>query len=190
MWVYLVGLFKKFRFYILGLLVIAVASAFFELLVEYQIKEIIDSVKPDQDFHFGYLLVLFVVYKCMSHLVYFFMRLLNIRYGPLLIGETVSSMYERTLAHSLQWFGSNLSGEISSKISDFQEGVLSLIMSIFRMATVIFTISVGVFFLWHVSLVCACVLLAFVALYLPIVYHLMSYQMCAIFFNSNVIIAF
>jgi len=177
MLMYVYELLQRFRLYIAGLLMIALGSACFELLVEYKIKEIIDQISYDQGTGLGYLLALFVFYKMMSHLVYFFMRLLNIYYDPRLIEACVLSVYQQTLSQSLQWFDSNLAGDISSKVSDFQDGLMTLIMSLFRMATVVFTVMIGMFFLWYVNQSCAWVLLVFVFLYVPIIYWLMCKQM-------------
>lgn len=177
MLVYGFELIKQFRFYVVGLICIALGSACFELLVEYKIKELIDQIAYAQGADLGYLLTLFVLYKLMAHFVYFLMRLLNIYYDPRLIGSCMTSVYQNTLAQSLQWFSSNLSGDISSKISDFQDGIMTLISSVFRMTTVMCTVILGVFFLWHVNHQCALVHWVFILLYLPILYVLMRKQM-------------
>ena len=61
--------------YCLALLTIALGSACFEILVEYKIKEIIDQIAYHQGDHILVFIAFFVVYKLMSHLVYFFMRI-------------------------------------------------------------------------------------------------------------------
>ena len=48
MLMYVYALLQRFRLYIAGLLMIALGSACFELLVEYKIKEIIDQISYDQ----------------------------------------------------------------------------------------------------------------------------------------------
>ena len=54
------------------------------------------------------LLVLFVLYKLMSHGIYFVTRLLDIKYKPMIVEHTVIDIYSKTVKHSLHWFDFHL----------------------------------------------------------------------------------
>ena len=174
---YALDFFCAYWLYCLALLTIALGSACFEILVEYKIKEIIDQIAYHQGDHILVFIAFFVVYKLMSHLVYFFMRIVNLCYAPSIIKKTVLDVYAHTFRHSLYWFDSRMSGDIASKISDFQEGIATLIDALFRVATVIFTVCIGVVFLFAVHSVAAWVLLGFILVYLPLIYYLLTWQM-------------
>ena len=163
--------------YLSGLLLIAAGSACFEILVEVKIKEIIDQIALDHNDNLALLLGLFVVYKFLSHFVYFLMRVLNILYDPSIITSTIHQAYTKALAQSLHWFDSKMSGDLSAKITDFHEGIDTLIMSCFRLAIVVMTVCLGLFFLYWVNPSVAWVLGIFVVVYVPILIILMRYQM-------------
>lgn len=163
--------------YFMALLTIAVGSASFEILVEYKIKQIIDLIAQHHDQQIFHLIALFVIYKAMAHLVYFFMRIVNLHYAPRIIKKTLLDICKQTYHHSLHWFDSQRSGDIASKIADFQEGITTIIESTFRVVTVILTVCIGLVFLFNMYAVAAWVLLGFIMLYLPIIYYLLSKQM-------------
>ena len=167
---------RTYWLYLLGLAVVAVGSACFEILVEYKVKEIIDQITSAHTLHLGWFLGLFVVYKFLSHFVYFLMRVLNIIFDPKIIASTILAAYSHALQQSLHWFDSKMSGDLSAKITDFHEGVDTLIMSAFRLAIVVMTVGLGIAFLCLVNVTVAMVLAAFVVIYVPVIYLLMRRQ--------------
>jgi ATP-binding cassette subfamily B protein len=143
---YVIEFVTRYVGYFIALLTIAVGSASFEILVEYKIKQIIDLIAQHHDQQIFHLITLFVVYKAMAHLVYFFMRIVNLHYAPRIIKKTLLDICMQTYHHSLHWFDSQRSGDIASKIADFQEGITTIIESTFRVVTVILTVCIGLVF--------------------------------------------
>lgn len=109
-----------YKLYISLLIFIAVLAGIFEISVDYKIKEIIDSISLSGGNDIEYFLAFFVIYKLLYHSVFFVQRLLDIKYKPKILEHVVKDIYRKTVEHSLHWFDSHLSGDISSKISDFQ----------------------------------------------------------------------
>lgn len=174
---YIISLCKQYKLYLLSLLIIGIAAAFFNIAVDYKIKEIIDIIQLNSSANLNLLLILFVLYKSMHHGVYFINRLLDIKYKPRLLIDTISTMYTSTIKHSLHWFDSHLSGEIASKITDFQGALLPLITSCLRALINIFTIIIIITFLLDINLVPALILLGFICIYTPVIYFLLKKQM-------------
>lgn len=174
---YFFSFISRYKIYLLCLGLIGIFAGIFAIAVEYKIKEIIDTIAANQTTKLGVILLFFVIYKLMSHGVYFLMRLLDIRYRPRIIQQTVTDMYQKTVAHSLHWFDSHLSGEISSKISDFQNSVSELLTGGFTLFCGIATILIIFFFLLTVNLFSAGILGIFVLVYTPVIYWLLKKQM-------------
>lgn len=86
-------------------------------------------------------------------------------------------MYTKTLGHSLHWFDSHLSGEISNKITDFQNNLASLITHCFSALHNIATIIISILFLLSVNVASAAVILIFVIIYIPVITLLLNRQM-------------
>ncbi|WPY00835.1 Putative multidrug export ATP-binding/permease protein [Candidatus Trichorickettsia mobilis] len=156
---------------------IAIIGSMFNVVVDYQIKEIIDTIALDQNANVEALLLLFVFYKFMHHGLFFIRRLLDMKFKPILLSETVTDMYTKTLGHSLHWFDSHLSGEISNKISDFQSNVLTLITHCFNALNSVGIIVIGILFLFNVSALPAVTILVFVMIYTPVITLLLKKQM-------------
>jgi ATP-binding cassette subfamily B protein len=129
---YLYTTLERYKIYFISLFLVAISAAVLNLATSYKIKEIIDTIQGSPETDIFSLLVLFVIFKFMQHMMFFIQRLLNIRYKPKLLAEIVADMYTRTLKHSLHWFDSHLSGEISTKISDFQSNSINLITYCFK----------------------------------------------------------
>ena len=89
----------------------------------------------------------------------------------------MSSMYSKTLAHSLHWFDSHLSGEISSKITDFQGAFIHLITFCFKALNNSAVIVISILFLLQVNFLSTAVLFLFVLIYIPIIYFLLKKQL-------------
>ena len=168
---------KEYKVYIALLIVIAVVAGIFEISVDYKIKEIIDTISSNQANNLGYLLALFVVYKLSYHGVFFIQRLLDIKYKPAILEYVVKDIYSKTVDHSLHWFDSHLSGEISSKISDFQDAIVTIIKCLFRMMRTVITIIITLFFVCHVNALTGVVLCIFITTYVPVVYMLLKKMM-------------
>ncbi len=168
---------KTYKLYITLLVVIAVVAGIFEISVDYKIKEIIDTISSNHANDIGYLLALFVLYKLLHHASYFILRLLEIRYKPIILEQVIIDIYSKTVKHSLHWFDSRLSGEISNKIGDFQDGISTLISHLFKTFHIIVTIIITLFFILNVNVLTGLVLFIFVIIYMPVIYALLRKQM-------------
>ena len=168
---------KKYRFYLLSLCSIAVIASILSILVNYQVKEIIDSIAYNNSQNTHKLLLLFIFYKFAYHGIYFIGRVLDIHYKPSILIETVIDAYQQTTSHSLHWFDSHLSGEISTKITDFQNGIILLIFHAFRLLNNLSTIAISIIFLLRINTTVTLVLLLFIITYCPITYLLLCKQM-------------
>jgi ATP-binding cassette subfamily B protein len=168
---------KEYKLYIALLMIIAVVAGIFEISVDYKIKEIIDAISCNNANNLGYLLFLFVLYKFLYHGSYFAQRCLDIKYKPAILEHVVKDIYRKTIGHSLHWFDSHLSGEISSKIADFQDAMVMLMTYLFKTFRIIVTILITLFFIFHVNVLTGLVLGLFVIIYAPIIYFLLKKQM-------------
>ncbi len=174
---YLKLILVKYKVYFMALFFVAIIAALFQVSVDYKIKEIIDSISADKNASVQGLLALFVFYKLMHHGMFFIQRVLNIKYNPLLIAQTVEDMYKKTVGHSLHWFDSHLSGEISSKIADFQKNITDLINYCFRGLNNVSSIVICILFLLQVNFLSAAAIFFFVLIYSPILAFLLRRQM-------------
>ncbi len=118
---YLYSLAYKYRLYLSSIVLIYICGALLDIFVNYQIREIINTIAKNPHDNVTLLLLIFVLYKMMHHGVYFTFRLFDIKYKPVMLAEIVEYAYNKTMKHSLHWFDSHLSGEIASKITDFQD---------------------------------------------------------------------
>jgi ATP-binding cassette subfamily B protein len=166
-----------YKFYIIIVIFIAVLAGVFEISVDYKIKEIIDSISLSRGNDIEFFLALFVIYKLLYHGVFFIQRLLDIKYKPQILEYVVKDIYSKTVEHSLHWFDSHLSGEISSKIGDFQDGIVTIIKCLSRMMRTVITIIITLFFVWHVNALTGFVLCLFITTYVPVVYMLLKKMM-------------
>jgi len=173
---YLANLCRQYKVYLISLGVIAVLASIFSISVNYKIKEIIDSIANDKGAELGWLIAIFVFYKFMHHGMYFINRLLDIRYKPKILQQTVTDIYSKTIGHSLHWFDSHLSGEISNKISDFQSSIITIITFMFRALINVLTVIISLVFLMQVHSQPTIVLALFVLIYTPIIYLLLKRQ--------------
>lgn len=174
---YLRGLFNRYKFYIISLAILAISAGYLNLSISYKIKEIIDTIATHPNDNIVPVLLLFIAYKMLFHGMFFISRLLDIYYKPRLLAETVGDIYSRTLGHSLHWFDSHLSGEVSSKISDFQNALITLISLCFRALNNVATIMISILFLSQVNMLSTTIIGLFVLIYSPIVFLLLKHQM-------------
>ncbi|MGA9531019.1 MAG: ABC transporter transmembrane domain-containing protein, partial [Candidatus Babeliales bacterium] len=168
---------SRYRSYLGALICLASAAGIFEILVEYQIKEIIDAITAHKNNKISYLIVLFIAYKLVHHGIYFFSRLSNLIFQPRISEESLIDIYTATIKHSLHWFDSHLSGEVSGKIFDFQYGIATLTEYFFCTLTTIITIVIMLYFLISINIIPALVLLLFIIIYTPTLYILIQKQM-------------
>ncbi|MBX9586770.1 MAG: ABC transporter ATP-binding protein/permease [Gammaproteobacteria bacterium] len=173
---YFKSVLKNYKIYIIALVSIAIIASLFSVAVDYKIKEIIDAISSNSNANVGLLLILFVFYKLMHHGMFFIERLFDIKYRPGLLAEIIDSMYKKTVGHSLHWFDSHLSGEISSKISDFQNSVMTLFNTCFRAISNTAWIIISIIFLARVNIVPALVMIVFILVYSPIIALLLKKQ--------------
>ncbi|MBL6664444.1 MAG: ABC transporter ATP-binding protein [Rickettsiales bacterium] len=173
---YLLQICKKYKIYFLALFVISITAASLEIFVHYQIKEIIDAIANNKA-EISVLLITFVVLKLVHHGMFFIVRLLDIHYKPPLVTKLTKDMYQKTILHSLNWFDSHMSGEISDKINGFSINLKDLITNIFRSLTVIFAIIIGIVFLAKINIYSAIVQIIFIITYAPLLFFLLRKQL-------------
>ncbi|WP_341751657.1 ABC transporter ATP-binding protein [Candidatus Tisiphia endosymbiont of Piscicola geometra] len=154
----------------------SIGASLFTLFVNYQIKEIIDTIAKDPKIDVTLLLWLFALYKMMNHGTFFIVRLFDIKYKPAMLAEIVKSTYSKTMKHSLHWFDSHLSGEIASKITDFQDGIITIITVLNRSLVQLTTMVSGIIFLFMMNYKIAGVVIAFLVVYVPIMSVLLKKQ--------------
>ncbi len=174
---YILQLCYQYKVYIISLIAVAIGAGIFEISVDYKIKEIIDAISSDRKADLGYFLAVFVFYKFMHHGLYFVNRLLDIIYKPKLLEQTLLDMYTKTIRHSLHWFDSHLSGEISNKVFDFQSSLKDVANHLFASINSIATMCIMMLFLFKVHPLSVLVFMAFVVVYVPIMYLLLKKQM-------------
>jgi ATP-binding cassette subfamily B protein len=173
---YILFLASKYKAYLILLTLAAIFAGGFEISIDYKIKEIIDMIAEDSAANVGYLLFLFALYKLMHHLAYFVFRILDSIYKPKIIEQTVIDIYSKTVRHSLQWFDSHLSGEISNKVYDFQDSVTNITSNLFTVLNTIVTAVMMLWALFNVNIFSAFVLIGFVIIYIPVIWWLLKKQ--------------
>ncbi len=157
-------------------MLMSIGASLFNMFVNYQIKEIIDTIAKDPKIDVTLLLWLFALYKMMNHGTFFIVRLFDIKYKPAMLAEIVKSTYSKTMKHSLHWFDSHLSGEIASKITDFQDGIITIITVLNRSLVQLTTMVSGIIFLFMMNYKIAGVVIAFLVVYVPIMSVLLKKQ--------------
>ncbi|WP_367363711.1 ABC transporter ATP-binding protein [Candidatus Tisiphia endosymbiont of Nedyus quadrimaculatus] len=173
---YLYALAYKYRVYLASIMLMSIGASLFNMFVNYQIKEIIDTIAKDPKIDVTLLLWLFALYKMMNHGTFFIVRLFDIKYKPAMLAEIIESTYGKTIRHSLHWFDSHLSGEIASKITDFQDGIITIVNVLNRSLVQLVTIVSGIIFLFMMNYKIAGVVIAFLVVYVPIMSVLLKKQ--------------
>lgn len=174
---YALSFVSQYRLYLISLVFIAIFAGVFEISVDYKIKEIIDTIAEDRKAGLGYLLGMFVLYKLMYHVSYFIVLLMDIKYKPMLIEQTVLDLYNKIVRHSINWFDSHMSGEISNKISDFQSSVTTLVEYIFWTFGIVASIIVSLGFVGSINKLALITMAIFIVVYTTIIYWLLKKQM-------------
>ena len=167
----------EYKAYFIALFFISISASFLGISVNYKIKEIIDKVAANNGASIGMLLLLFFVYKFCHHGMFFLHRLLNIRYKPGFTTKVTSDVYSKIIGHSLHWFDSRMSGEISDKINGFQQNLSNVITNIFRASVILWSLFFGIIFLARVNILSSLVILIFMIIYFPIMCWLLKKQM-------------
>lgn len=174
---YLGKICREYKLYFAALFLVAIIASFCEVAVQYQIKNIIDFIVANPEKQLGLIFLFFVLLKFMEHFMFFLMRLLDIKYKPKLAAEVTEDIYKLTVKHSLYWFDTHLSGEISDKINGFQTSLVHLISHIFRSFVLLTAVAIAMFFLFKVSVKIALIEIIFILIYTPIMYFLLSKQL-------------
>ena len=167
----------RYKKYLLALVCIAILVSIFEISIDYKIKEIVDNIAYYKGNNLNYLIALFVFYKLAYHVMFFIMGIFDIKYKPIIIGQTIANVYNKATSHSLHWFDSNLSGAVSSKIVDFQNSISALVNHFFVTVRTISVVFIVLWFLSNISMLPTLVLMVFIVLYTPLVYWLLKKQM-------------
>jgi len=173
---YLYALILKYRFLFIMSPILALLAALFSVLVHYQIKEIIDAIASDPTQNVTMLVVWFVLFKLAHHGFHFIIRIVGFVYNPIILADVVQDGYRKTMSHSLHWFDGHLSGEIASKITDFQESIDSLIVVSYRFLTKFFGIFIGVVFLCTVHSLVAGIVILFILVHTILLVPLLKKQ--------------
>lgn len=165
----------KYKVYFCALFIVQVLASISNVAIDYSIKEIIDAIQMNS--HVTKVVVLFILYKLINHLMFFTVKVLDIIYKPATLAETVENLYKKTLGHSLHWFDSHLSGEISNKITNFRDSLSELVISSRGTVYNVTSIAISIVFLSKVNTLSAVVILIFVIIYAPVIAFLMKKQM-------------
>jgi ATP-binding cassette subfamily B protein len=171
---FLKSIIAKYKTYFCALFVLQVLASIWKIAVDYSIKEIIDAIQVNSNV--SVLIMLFIFYKLMNHGMFFITRLLDARFKPTIMAETVKDIYTKTLGHSLHWFDSHLSGEISSKITDFRDNLSNVITYCCYTTHNLATIAISIVFLFKISVPSAMVMLVFIIIYTPVIFFLLKKQ--------------
>ena len=174
---YILQFIKTYKLYLILLVLVSILAGFFEISVDYKIKEIIDTISQNHGHKLGYLILIFVLYKIAYHGLFFVQRLLDVHYKPQILERVVIDIFKRTVQHSMHWFDAHLSGEISTKIGDFQDAITRLITCFDRMFRTIVTILITLVFILRVNLETGLVLGVFIMIYTPIIFLLLKQQL-------------
>lgn len=177
MTVYLYRLISKYKWFFLGIACVSFSGGFFGTYVNYQTKLIVDKIANEENINLFLVVLTFTFFVFAQHIVFFFSRLLDIRYKPRILSEIVDMAYKKTMKHSLHWFDSHLSGEIASKITDLQDSTITLITTVFRSLTMIIFVIIGMFFLFQIHYIPALIVLSFIGVYVPVIVILLRKQM-------------
>ena len=174
---YILEIAYKYKVYFLSLFIISICASFLEISIHYKIKEIIDIIAAKEVDSLSFIIFLFILYKLMHHSMFFIVRLFDIRYAPKLVTQITNDIYHKTVKHSLHWFDSHMSGEISDKINKFQANFIDIVRHIFRSFVILWAIIIGILFLFKIHYLTALVQLAFLLIYSPIIYVLLKKQL-------------
>lgn len=168
---------KKYINYFVVSIIFAIAAAIFDVQVSYQIKNIIDTITLNKLANLNLVLFLFVTFKLLHHAMFFGKRVIDIRYQPMILQNSVVEIFTKLMQHSLHWFDSHLSGEISSKIADYQSSLITLINYAFIALNSVALIIISLYFLLQINYLPALLLLVFIVVYTPVIYFLLKKQM-------------
>ena len=94
---YIFKICKDYKIFFLALFTISIIASFFEISVNYKVKEIIDAIAADKNANISFLLTLFVLYKFMQHGMFFIVRMINIKYKPKLRARVTTDIYQKTM---------------------------------------------------------------------------------------------
>lgn len=174
---YISSLIKRYSAFIFSVLALTILAECASVFGNYQIKEIIDSIVKNPSIDIISILIAFVIYRGICHGLYFVICLLGIKYRPPLLRESVYDAYKVSMDHSLLWFDSKLSGEISSKIHDFQDSIISLINTVPRAMSHFILVIVSIGFLMLTNRISGMCVALFALSYVTIMFFLMKKQM-------------
>lgn len=145
---YILKLCKNYKLYFFILFALAIIASFFSISIEYQVKEIIDSIESHNIKNLYTSLIIFIALKFLYHFCHWIYRINDIIYKPKILRKIVQNSYEQIGKHSLHWFDSNFSGSITSKISDIQSNFLTIISNFFRLTRATMKIIFGLCLLY------------------------------------------
>ncbi len=183
---YIRSIISKYKIYFFVIFITAFFAAFFETNVTLQIRKILDSVLINNQNSITIAIISFIVFKFSRHFMYFIRRLFDIKYRPLIHITIINNMYKAAMAHSMHWFESHLSGEISSKIISC-DSLDKIVGEAFQILINGFLIIVGVIFIFRISPLPSLILLSFLLFYGIVLSFLLKKQMVlqSIFSNSK-----
>lgn len=159
---FIISILNKYRAYFISYFCIAIIAAILGIAVEYGVKNVIDSAGSPRRLLF--FIILFLILKLAHHLSFFARRIIDYIFSPKIFTEVTRRLYVQTMNHSLYWFDSHMSGDISNKISSFVGsfgrvqtylfgsimGAVGLIAAVFVLSTINWGLSLS-FFLWAIT---------------------------------------
>lgn len=149
---------KRYKFNLIGLVLVAVYSAVHMALSPYMLKLIIDRVSdvsahPEnlyQAVRFPAFMYVFLAF--FLGVVYRFYDWMIIRTFPNMKGEITAEMYDYIQRHSYSYFQQNFAGSLANKINDLTKNTETIIINLidhFLARTVYLIIGAGMMFLVH-----------------------------------------
>ena len=174
---YLIQLLEKYKYYLLALSFISLFSGCLNIVSQYIVRDFIDSIMLHPEAPYIALFTLFIISRLMVCGFNVLTGILNTYNKPKLTREIIESVYSKTMQRSLHWFDSHLSGEIVSKLTDFQDSIFILINTLTWSLSNFAVLFCSLFFLYYINVSAAFVLLIFILLYLPILTFLLKKQM-------------
>lgn len=174
---YLLSLVSKYKVLIVALASMAILSEVFSLSVNYKIKQIIDTIQANDTASVSGLIAMFTAYTLMWHGTFWVGRVFQTRYMPEILQQVVIDMYQKVMGQSLHWFDSHMSGEVSAKITDFQDGITNSINWIYLSINDIAVVLMSLIFLSMLNPTVALFMLIFMAVYGPILWFLFKKQL-------------
>ncbi len=169
---------QRYIWYVSGLLLFALISAFFNTSIDYELNiGILDSFVSEKTKPIFSLITYFLLHITMDRLFCFLAQKLTIFYKPRIINDVMTPLYMQVMRHSLHWFATNPAQKISKAVHDFQHGLTSFVNALFSMARHGFLVVICLIFVKKICFTSAVILIVFIMTYIPIIFSLLKRQL-------------